>query len=71
MSALATPVRPQAAPDVSTEGPGGRPTLDDLLASAWEGLGAGVQVSCLVCGGSMEPEPGGGGRCHGCGSELS
>jgi hypothetical protein len=55
---------------------GGESTLDDVLASAWEGLAAHRSVPCLVCGAPMEPQyavgaPPVGGRCSGCGTTLS
>ena len=54
---------------------GGRPTLDEILASVWEGLAADRTVSCPACGGAMAPRsrsgPGPvGGRCTACGSAL-
>ncbi|MFN2617420.1 MAG: hypothetical protein ABR581_09890 [Thermoleophilaceae bacterium] len=70
MPALAAPVRPWAAPDGTADSPGGRPTLDELLGSAWEELGAGDTTACVVCGGAMDPQPDGG-RCRDCGSALS
>ena len=55
---------------------GGRPTLDDVMSSAWEGLSARATVPCPVCAGELAPLPardGGAatGRCRNCGSELS
>jgi hypothetical protein len=57
------------------EAAGGEPTLDDLLAGAWEGLTAQRAVECPVCGDDMEPVYGAharpiSGRCRTCGSEL-
>jgi hypothetical protein len=54
---------------------GGRPTLDDVMSSAWEGLSARTIVPCPVCAGELVPLPvadGGAatGRCRDCGSEL-
>jgi hypothetical protein len=61
----------------------GRPTLDDLIVSAWEGLAVSKAVACPVCDGELRPElrhpravePGGTapiiGRCHDCGSVLA
>ena len=51
------------------------PTLDDLVAGAWEGLLAGAPASCVVCGTTMHPRYSGGhapvgGRCTGCGTTL-
>ena len=37
------------------EGTGGEPTLDNVLAGAWEGLAARATVACLICGERMEP----------------
>jgi len=53
-----------------------RPTLDDLVVGAWEGLLAHRPVSCPVCGATMRPRPGSGasavgGRCGGCGTMLA
>jgi hypothetical protein len=58
------------------DGLGGRPTLDELVAGAWEGLTAHAVVACPVCGGEMEPEYGAharpiGGRCRSCATKLS
>jgi hypothetical protein len=55
---------------------GGEPTLDELLAGVWEGLGAHRSVPCPACGGEMNPEYGAhaqpvGGRCGDCGSVLT
>ncbi len=55
---------------------GGEPTLDDVIAGAWEGLAAHRSVECPVCGGALEPQYGAqarpvGGRCRDCGSTLS
>lgn len=52
-----------------------RPTLDDVLTSAWEGLSSDRAVSCPVCRGRMAPRYGSGsgavgGRCTSCGSVL-
>ena len=51
------------------------PTLDDLVAGAWEGLLAGAPADCLVCGTPLAPRHSAGagivgGRCGGCGSTL-
>ena len=51
------------------------PTLDDLVAGAWEGLLAGAPADCLVCGTPLAPRHSAGagivgGRCDGCGSTL-
>ena len=58
------------------DGPGGEPTLDDLLAGVWEGLTAQRDVVCPVCGEAMRPEVGAAarpvvGRCAACGTSLS
>jgi hypothetical protein len=52
------------------------PTLDDLVAGAWEGLLAGATADCLVCGTPLAPRHSAGagvvgGRCGGCGTTLS
>jgi hypothetical protein len=65
-----------AASPTLFDGLGGGPTLDELLARAWEGLAAHAVVACPVCGGEMEPEYGAharpiGGRCRGCATKLS
>jgi hypothetical protein len=52
-------------------------TLDDVLSGAWEGLTADASfTACPVCGGELAPRWSAGagvvgGRCRGCGSELS
>jgi hypothetical protein len=59
---------------------GGEPTLDDVLASVWEGLAARAAAGCPVCGGRMEPAHAARegreraqvtARCTSCGSSLS
>ena len=50
-------------------------TLDELITSVWEGLGAGRAVACPVCGEEMNPQYGVharpiGGRCPMCESAL-
>jgi hypothetical protein len=55
---------------------GGRPTLDDVISSAWEGLTARTTVPCPVCAGELHALPAADGgavtaRCRDCGSELS
>jgi hypothetical protein len=52
------------------------PTLDDLVAGAWEGLLAVAPADCLVCGTPLTPRHSAGagvvgGRCGGCGSTVS
>jgi hypothetical protein len=61
----------------------GVPTLDDLLAGAWEGLSVCEAVGCPMCGGAMESRGGGvafradasgdalHGDCLNCGARLS
>ena len=51
------------------------PTLDDLVAGAWEGLLAGAPADCLVCGAPMVPRHSAGagivgGRCGGCSASI-
>lgn len=67
-----------AAPDNSKAASARRqgPTLDDLVAGAWEGLLTGAPAECLVCGTQLAPRHSAGagvvgGRCGGCGSTLS
>jgi len=48
------------------------PTLADVVARAWEVLGAELPACCPVCGGDLIPHPPhAGGRCASCGSTLS
>jgi hypothetical protein len=52
------------------------PTLDDMVAGAWEGLLAGAPADCLVCGIPLTPRHSAGagivgGRCGGCGTTVS
>jgi hypothetical protein len=48
------------------------PTLADVVARAWEVLGAELPAGCPVCGGELTPRPPAvGGRCESCGSTLS
>jgi|SRR5215217_7297473 len=52
------------------------PTLDDLVAGAWEGLVAGARADCLVCGSPLAPRHSAGagivgGRCDSCGTTVS
>ena len=70
MPALAAPPLSARLERLPSEDSDGRPTLEEVLGSACESLHAGLCATCAVCGGRMEPEPGGG-RCHGCGSRLS
>lgn len=52
--------------------PGGRPTLDEVMTSAWEGLAARRPVDCPVCQAPMHSLelPGTGGWCPSCHSTL-
>ena len=47
----------------------GGPTLEQALASAWEGLSAAGAADCVICGSRMERR-GDLGRCGGCGTTL-
>ncbi|HEX5622299.1 MAG TPA: hypothetical protein VFX51_27995 [Solirubrobacteraceae bacterium] len=48
------------------------PTLGDVVARAWEVLGADLPAGCPVCGGELIPHSqGAGGRCSSCGSTLT
>jgi hypothetical protein len=67
-------VAPEPAPTASAHRHG--PTLDDLVAGAWEGLLAGAPAACPVCATALRPRHSAGagvvgGRCTGCGSTLS
>ena len=72
-------IAPDERPDEplwSSEEPRGEPTLEDLLASVWDELHAGHTVACPVCRAPMRPRWSAGagvvgGRCDGCGTELS
>lgn len=51
-------------------------SLDEVLVAAWAGLTAGAPIACPMCDAVMEPRWSAGagavgGRCHGCGTELS
>jgi hypothetical protein len=64
----------EAAPPASAHRHG--PTLDDLVAGAWEGLVAGAPAECLVCGSALASRHSAGagivgGRCGGCGTTMS
>jgi hypothetical protein len=69
----------QPTPAVETPGPAADPsgpTLADVVARAWEVLGAELPACCPVCGGELIPHAAGhahaaGGRCQSCGSTLS
>jgi len=80
----AAPAEPTAAaatvesPETDTTARAHRhgPTLDDLVAGAWEGLLAGAPADCLVCGTPLTPRQSAGagivgGRCGGCGTTVS
>ncbi|HVF78931.1 MAG TPA: hypothetical protein VNA28_11590 [Solirubrobacteraceae bacterium] len=52
------------------------PTLEDVLAGAWEDLIAHRTAGCPICAGAMKPRYGSGasaagGRCVDCKTELS
>jgi hypothetical protein len=49
---------------------GGRPTLGQVLSSAWEGLLAVGAADCMVCGAQME-RSGAAAECRGCGTVMS
>jgi tRNA(Ile2) C34 agmatinyltransferase TiaS len=54
----------------------GEPTLEELIAGAWEGLAVHGTVRCPVCGAAMHARHGAGrrsveGRCVRCGARLS
>jgi hypothetical protein len=72
-TAVAAPVaEPTPAASAHRHGP----TLDDLVAGAWEGLLAGAPADCLVCGAPMAPRHSAGagivgGRCEGCSASIS
>lgn len=75
-AAAAAPA-PAAAPETATTARAHRhgPTLDDLVAGAWEGLLAGAPAECLVCGTALTPRHSAGagivgGRCGGCGTTV-
>jgi len=77
-SLLDTAARATTADDETSTTPRAHrqgPTLDDLVAGAWEGLLAGAPVDCPACGTVMAPRQSAGagvvgGRCGGCGSTL-
>ena len=71
MPALLAPGRPTHPRREADAGCGGRPTLEEMLDGAWEQLRSGLSVTCPLCGGRMEPEPGGAGRCRDCRTALS
>ena len=49
---------------------GSRLTLEQSLASVWEGLLAVGAADCFVCGERMQRD-GAAGRCGGCGTKIS
>ena len=58
------------------DGPGGEPTLDELVSGVWEGLVAHRPVPCPVCGGPLAAVDDANGRavqgrCGDCGTTLS
>jgi hypothetical protein len=80
----ADPAAPQPGADPSALKPGdgpsalkpsadpSGPTLADVVARAWEVLGAELPACCPVCGGELIPHPHtAGGRCASCGSTLT
>jgi hypothetical protein len=83
---VAAPVAPPAAPAAGAETADlaatqtarahrQGPTLDDLVAGAWEGLLTGAPAACPVCESTLTPRYSAGagvvgGRCGGCGSAL-
>jgi len=67
---------PAAEPATQTSAHRHGPTLEDLVAGAWEGLLAGAPADCLVCRTPLTPRHSAGagvvgGRCGGCGSTVS
>ena len=63
-------------PVTTASAPRQGPTLDDLVAGAWEGLLAGAPADCFVCGAPLAPRHSAGagivgGRCGGCGTTVS
>ena len=52
--------------------PDGRPTLDEVVSSAWAALAWGAPAACPVCDGAMTPQPeSSAARCRDCGTALS
>ncbi len=64
-------VAPALAPSV-TGAPLARPTLDDAVSRAWEGLLTGLPAACSVCGDELRPSLGGPvqGSCGSCGASI-
>jgi hypothetical protein len=52
--------------------PLGRPTLDDVVSRAWEGLNTGLPAACPLCRAEMVAALGGplGGTCTSCGTTI-
>ena len=75
-----TRTMPSARPKPRAAAPTSRaerhPTLEGIIAGAWEGLAAHRGVGCPLCGGTMTPRYGAsgpapvGGRCTDCGTTL-
>jgi hypothetical protein len=70
-----TPRRPQPVPAEDRRAQaqctdGSRLTLEQSLASVWEGLLTVGAADCLVCGAQMERR-GSAGVCGGCGTKIS
>ena len=67
---------PAAEPATTARAHRHGPTLDDLVAGAWEGLLAGAPADCPVCGSALSPRHSAGagivgGRCGDCGTIVS
>ena len=75
-ASIATVEAPAAEPVQAASAHRHGPTLDDLVAGAWEGLLAGAPADCPVCGSALSPRHSAGagivgGRCGGCGTTVS
>jgi hypothetical protein len=62
--------------DLDFRAGGEKPTLNDVIVGAWEGLAANRPAPCPVCHGTLTPRYGAGpapvaATCGDCGSELS
>jgi hypothetical protein len=73
-TAAAATVSPETAEAARAHRHG--PTLDDLVAGAWESLLAGAPADCVVCGSALAPRHSAGagvvgGRCGDCGTTVS
>ena len=66
---LTTPAMPLLRPGGDRPRPRGL-TLEQRLENSFSELQAGATTACPVCRAPMLPAPGGG-RCSGCGSQLS